>query len=215
MKYALVVFDMDGTILNTLDDLTTSLNHALETCGFAPRTLGEVRLFAGNGVRKLVERGMPQGASAGQTDEVFETFLVHYEAHCADKTRPYDGVAELIRRLREAGCRTAVVSNKVDGAVQELCNAHFAGLFDAAVGERPGMRKKPAPDSVDAVLSQLGVERADAVYVGDSEVDIETAANAGLASVIVDWGFRDRAFLIANGAKNIVSTAQEALSELL
>ena len=215
MKYALIVFDMDGTILNTLDDLTTSLNHALESCGFPLRTLAEVRLFAGNGVRKLVERGVPQGTGQQATDRALEVFLAHYQLHCADQTRPYEGVVELIRSLREAGCQTAVVSNKVDAAVQELCKTHFDGLFDAAVGERPGMRQKPASDSVDAVLRELGVERAQAAYVGDSEVDIETAINAGLASVIVDWGYRDRDFLIARGAKTIVFTPQEALRALL
>ncbi len=215
MKYKLAVFDMDGTILNTLDDLMDSLNFALRRAGYPERTLAEVRSFVGNGIRKLVERGVPKDAGAAATDAVFADFSAYYAAHCADKTRPYEGVAELIGALRRAGCKTAVVSNKTDEAVRELCAEYFPGLFDASIGERPGIRKKPAPDSVLEVLSLLGFNAQDAVYIGDSEVDIATAQNAGLNSIIVEWGFRDRDFLIDNGAKVLVSSPREVAPIIL
>ncbi len=209
MNYTLAVFDMDGTILDTLEDLAASLNFALKGEGFPTRTLDEVRNFVGNGVRKLVERGVPGTASAAEIDEVYAAFIVHYKEHCADSTRPYDGILSLLKQLKKAGCKTAVVSNKADFAVKELCVRYFDGLFDAAVGERPGVKKKPAPDSVNEVLRLLSKDKADTVYIGDSEVDIETADNAGLSCISIDWGFRDRGFLIAHGAKFIVSAPEE------
>ncbi len=214
MRYKLVIFDMDGTILNTLEDLTDSLNFTLETAGFPTRRIEEVRQFVGNGIQKLVERGVPQGADSDSVKRVYETFKAYYKLHCADKTRPYSGILELLCQLRNAGCKTAVVSNKADFAVQSLCTRYFDGLFDAAVGDRDGIRKKPAPDSVNEVLRQLGVARDDAVYIGDSDVDIETAQNACIDEIAVDWGFRDRTFLQSRGAKHIVS-APKALEALL
>lgn len=209
MRYKLAIFDLDGTILNTLEDLADSLNYALEESGYPKRTIDEVRQFVGNGIRKLMERGVPKGTSKEAVDQVHERFTGHYKVHCADKTRPYDGIMEMLQDLRRAGCQTAVVSNKADYGVQELCGQYFKGMFDVAVGERPGILKKPAPDSVNEVLRLLDTDRQDAVYIGDSEVDIETAANAGMDHIIVDWGFRDEEFLKARGAKRMVSNPGE------
>lgn len=205
MKYKLAIFDLDGTILDTLDDLADSLNYALEKSGYPVRDLEEVRRFVGNGIRKLVERGVPSGTSAEAADKVYESFTEHYKVHCADKTKPYENIPELLKKLRENGVKTAVVSNKADYAVQDLCVQYFDGLFDAAAGEREGVRRKPAPDSVNIVLEKLGVNRENAVYIGDSDVDVETARNSGMDCIAADWGFRDRDILVQCGAEIIVS----------
>ncbi|MDD6312199.1 MAG: HAD family hydrolase [Firmicutes bacterium] len=205
MKYSLAVFDLDGTILDTLSDLTGSLNYALSNNGMPERSLEEVRRFVGNGIRKLIERGVPAGTPADITDLVHADFTKHYKLHCADNTKPYDGITEVLREIKSRGIKIAVVSNKADYAVKELCLRYFPGIFYIAVGEREGIRRKPAPDSVNAVLSELKTDRSEAVYIGDSDVDIQTAANAGIDCISVEWGFRDRQFLIQNGAKIILS----------
>ncbi|MCI7803595.1 MAG: HAD-IIIA family hydrolase [Oscillospiraceae bacterium] len=209
MKYKLAIFDMDGTILNTIDDLAASLNAVLEKSGFPTRTMDEVISFVGNGLRKLIERGVPEGSDSETVERVLADFKAYYAVHCADRTAPYDGIIELLKNLRTNGCLTAVVSNKADDAVQELCKKYFDGLFDYAVGERSGILRKPAPDSVNEVLEKLNVSRENAVYIGDSDVDIMTARNAGMDSIIVEWGFRERDFLLKKGAKTIVSAAKE------
>lgn len=211
MKYMIAIFDLDGTILNTLEDLADSTNYALKTCGYPERTMDEVRQFVGNGIRKLMERAVPEGTPVEEIDRVHETFTTHYKVHCADKTRPYDGIMELLQNLKKDGCKLAVVSNKADYGVQELCKQYFDGVFDFAVGEREGIRKKPAPDSVNEVLKTLGCSRDRAVYIGDSDVDIQTAANAQMDHIIVEWGFRDVPFLIAKGAKVLVEKPEEIL----
>ena len=211
MKYMIAIFDLDGTILNTLEDLADSTNYALKTCGYPERTMNEVRQFVGNGIRKLMERAVPEGTPVEEIDRVHETFTAHYKVHCADKTRPYDGIMELLQNLKKDGCKLAVVSNKADYGVQELCKQYFDGIFDFAVGEREGIRKKPAPDSVNEVLKTLGCSRDRAVYIGDSDVDIQTAANAQMDHIIVEWGFRDVPFLIAKGAKVLVEKPEEIL----
>ncbi len=211
MKYMIAIFDLDGTILNTLEDLADSTNYALKTCGYPERTMDEVRQFVGNGIRKLMERAVPEGTPVEEIDRVHETFTAHYKVHCADKTRPYDGIMELLQNLKKDGCKLAVVSNKADYGVQELCKQYFDGVFDFAVGEREGIRKKPAPDSVNEVLKTLGCSRDRAVYIGDSDVDIQTAANAQMDHIIVEWGFRDVPFLIAKGAKVLVEKPEEIL----
>ena len=211
MKYTIAIFDLDGTILNTLEDLADSTNYALKTCGYPERTMDEVRQFVGNGIRKLMERAVPEGTPVEEIDRVHETFTAHYKVHCADKTRPYDGIMELLQNLKKDGCKLAVVSNKADYGVQELCKQYFDGVFDFAVGEREGIRKKPAPDSVNEVLKTLGCSRDRAVYIGDSDVDIQTAANAQMDHIIVEWGFRDVPFLIAKGAKVLEEKPEEIL----
>ena len=212
MQYQLVIFDLDGTILNTLEDLYFSVNHALQKSGFALRTLEEVRQFVGNGIRKLIERAVPSGCSENQINQVHADFTAYYAVHCADHTRPYEGISELLSTLRKTGIKTAVVSNKADYAVQILCQDYFPGLFDAITGEREGIRRKPAPDSVLSILNALQISPQQAIYVGDSDVDIQTAKNAGLACISVCWGFRDKEFLIRNGAQHLILHPEELLS---
>lgn len=209
MKYELAIFDLDGTILNTLDDLSASLNFALKKSGYPMRTTEEVKSFVGNGIRKLIERGVPTGTDKISIDKVYSDFSEHYRIHCADMTKPYDGIPELLKKLKKNGIKTAVVSNKADYAVQNLCIQYFNGLFDAAVGEHDGVRRKPAPDLVFIILEKLEIKCQNAVYIGDSDVDIETAKNSGMDCIAVEWGFRDRSLLIKSGAENIVSNPME------
>lgn len=215
MKYELVIFDLDGTILDTLEDLADSMNYALAKYEYPTRTVDEIRSFVGNGLLMLTRR-----AIAPETDEtVIQTVLAeqkaYYKEHCADKTKPYDGVIELLEELKAAGYKLAVVSNKADYAVQILCEQYFPEIFHLTVGEKEGVRRKPAPDAVYAVLKELQVEKAKAVYVGDSEVDIQTAENAQMQVVLVDWGFRDMHFLKEKGAKILVHTVEELKSALI
>lgn len=170
-----------------------------------------MRAFVGNGIRLLIERAVPGGTGIGITDKVFADFKEHYAVHSCDNTRPYEGINELLTVLNEKGIKTAVVSNKADFAVQTLSERYFAGLFAVSVGERENIARKPAPDSVNAVIEMLGVDKKSSVYVGDSEVDIETALNAGIPCISVDWGFRSRALLQEKGAATIVSSADELL----
>jgi phosphoglycolate phosphatase len=214
MRYSLAVFDLDGTILDTLDDLHISLNFALEKHSLPGRTLDETRAFVGNGIRKLIERAVPVGTSKEMTDEVHKTFTEHYSVHCADHTHPYDGIHELVIYLKSIGMKTAVVSNKADYGVQSLCKKYFDGLFDYCVGEREGVRKKPCPDSVNNVIKTLAESKATTVYIGDSGVDIETAKNAEVPCISVSWGFRSTEDLIKNGAEKIVNTTEELRAEL-
>lgn len=207
--YKLAVFDMDGTILDTLEDLKDSTNFALEKCGYPTRTYDEVRRFVGNGIRKLIERAVPEGLTTEQIDRVHEVFTEHYKVHCADKTKAYDGIKPLLEKLRASGVKTAVVSNKADYGVQELCKEYFDGLFDYAVGEREGIRRKPAPDAVNEALRVLGIDKSEAVYIGDSDVDFETAKNAELPCISVLWGFRDEEFLREKGATLFVRDPAE------
>lgn len=207
--YKLAVFDMDGTILDTLEDLKDSTNFALEKCGYPTRTYDEVRRFVGNGIRKLIKRAVPEGLTVEQIDRVHEVFTEHYKVHCADKTKAYDGIKPLLEKLRANGVKTAVVSNKADYGVQELCKEYFDGLFDYAIGEREGIRRKPAPDSVNEALRVLGMSKSEAVYIGDSDVDFETAKNAELPCISVLWGFRDEEFLREKGATLFVHDPAE------
>ena len=212
--YSTYIFDLDGTLLDTLGDLAASVNYALRSCGMPEHSIEEVRGFVGNGVRLLMERAVPDGASNPRFDEAFSAFRQHYMAHSLDTTCPYDGIPEMLADLKAKGCHLAVVSNKFYAATQELCHHFFADTIDVAIGEHEaeGIRKKPAPDTVFEALRQLGVGKENAVYVGDSDVDIQTARNSGLPCVSVLWGFRDRDFLIKNGAEIFISAPLELLS---
>lgn len=207
MKYKLAIFDLDGTVLDTLDDLTASVCFALTECGYPARTKDEVRRFVGNGIRRLISLAVPEGTPEKDESRVYRCFTEHYSRHCADATKPYDGITEMLRTLKNEGCRLAVVSNKSDNAVKPLCEKYFGGIFDFAVGEREGIKRKPSPDAVYEVLHTLGFRREEAVYIGDSEVDIQTAENSGVDCISVDWGFRDRELLRRSGASVIVSDA--------
>ncbi|MBE5952381.1 MAG: HAD family hydrolase [Lachnospiraceae bacterium] len=209
MKYRLMIFDLDGTLLNTLEDLTDSVNYVLWKHGFKERTLEEVRGFIGNGIHKLIERSVPEGTAPFLTEECYKDFVPHYKVHCAEKTRPYDGIPELLQRLKEAGVKIAVVSNKADYAVKELCAKYFPGIFDEVVGERVGIHRKPSPDAVNEVIRLLGATKEETVYVGDSDVDVQTAENAGIDGIFVAWGFKGEAFLKEAGANVIVTRPEE------
>ena len=211
MKYKAVIFDMDGTILNTLEDLKNATNYSLRQFGMPERSLEEVRMFVGNGIRKLVERAVPAGASEEKIAQVFDVFLEYYEIHSADNTSPYPGILELVEKLKESGIKTAVSTNKADVPAQELGREYFNGIFDLIVGQQDGLKVKPAPDSVNKILSILDIQKKDAIYIGDSDVDVQTAKNSGLDFIGVSWGFRGREFLEKNGAKNIVDNANEIL----
>ena len=212
--YKTYIFDLDGTLLNTIDDLAESTNYALRQCGLPEHTVDAVRGFVGNGVRKLIERAVPGGEQHAQFEEVFRLFREHYTQHNLDHTRPYEGITEMLRRLKANGCRLAVVSNKFYTATQALCRHFFPDTIEVAIGEHEaeGIRKKPAPDTVIEALNQLGVAKDDAVYVGDSDVDIKTASNSGLPCVSVLWGFRDKAFLVAHGATTFIEKPEELLT---
>ncbi len=210
-----VIFDLDGTILDTLTDLTDSVNYALSLEGFPPRTASEVRSFLGNGMKRLLTLSVPEGTDEETFGRIFSAFAAHYKVHCLDNTFPYEGIPELLRQLRESGLKTAVVSNKGDFAVQEIIDARFPGLFDYVVGERPGISRKPAPDTVFACLKAFGLSPAEAVYIGDSEVDAETGRNAGMPVILVDWGFRDRADLEKTGVSRIASSPDDVPALIL
>lgn len=214
MKHSLAIFDLDGTILYTLVDLKNSMNFTLKKFGFPERTLDEVRRFVGNGIRNLIIRAAPKGTDEKTIDEMFEVFNEHYAVYCNDNTKSYDGIDELLKKLKEQKVKTAVVSNKADYAVQTLVKKYFDGLFDYAVGEKQGVRKKPCPDSVNEVLRVLDTPKEAAVYIGDSEVDVATAKNAQMDCIAVDWGFRDREVLINSGATLIVSDAAALYNEI-
>lgn len=212
--YTTVIFDMDGTILDTLEDMKESINAALTAEGFPPRTLDEVRWFVGNGNHRLAERAVPEGTPADKVEAVFRGFHRHYKAHSRDHTRPYEGILSLLTHLAAAGIRIAVVSNKADYAVQDLCQVYFPHIFEAQAGEKEGIRRKPYPDGVLAVMKEVGADPAHTVYVGDSEVDIETARNAYLPCISVTWGFRSKEFLLAHGAVNMAETVEELGKQL-
>lgn len=209
-----IIFDLDGTLLNTLDDLAASVNHALHAHHMPGRTPTEVRRFLGNGIRRLIEQSVPQGTSSEATDSVLHTFHDYYIRHSLDQTRPYDGVVDMVNRCKQMGLKTAIVSNKVDDAVQDLYHRFFAQCIDVAIGEREGVRRKPAPDMVQMAMEYMGVKEEGCIYVGDSEVDIQTARNAGLPCISVAWGFRDRDHLIAYGANNIIDNPIELIKLL-
>ncbi len=213
ITYSAYIFDLDGTLLDTLGDLAASVNYALRTHAMPEHTIDDVRRFVGNGVRKLMERAIPDGGSNPDFEATFATFRQYYMAHSLDTTKPYDGIPETLEALKAKGCHLAVVSNKMMAATQELCRHFFPDTIEVAIGENEaeGIRKKPAPDTVIAALRQLGVGQEGAVYVGDSDVDIETARNSGLPCISVLWGFRDRDFLLQHGAKMFISNPSELL----
>lgn len=215
MKYELAIFDLDGTILNTLDDLADSMNYVLKMHGFPLHTVDEVRMMVGNGIINLVKRALPSGTEQEKIQAVFDDFNAYYKLHSSDKTKSYDGIIEMLDQLKKSGIKLAVVSNKADYAVQDLCKKHFSGLFDAVVGEKQNVPKKPAPDSVNNILQELGIERNKSVYIGDSDVDVQTAKNAEMSCISVDWGFRGRSFLEQCGAKIIVSSPEDVVKIIL
>ena len=220
--YKTFVFDLDGTLLDTLGDLAAAVNFSLQRHGMPEHSVDDVRRFVGNGVRRLMERAVPQGAENPQFDDALQTFRTYYLEHSLDTTRPYDGIPEMLQELKRRGKRLAVVSNKFQAATEELCRHFFPDTIEVAIGEneKAGIRKKPAPDTVYEALRRLGYPPSalhpspspSAVYVGDSDVDIATARNSHLPCISVLWGFRDREFLLAHGAATLVSQPSAILA---
>lgn len=205
MKYKLIIFDMDGTILDTLTDLADGVNYALARTGHELKSYEQVRGYLGNGIQKTIERSLPPGTDEHEQAKVLGFFREYYSIHCSDHTRAYKGINEELRLLKNLGYKLAVVSNKSDEAVKVLCKQYFDGIFDMSAGSRAGICKKPCPDSVIMVMQKLKGNCDAAIYVGDSEVDIQTAANAKIRCISVDWGFRDRSQLVEAGATVIIS----------
>lgn len=215
MKKA-VIFDLDGTLLNTLDDLADSTNYALSRFGYPTRTIEEVRQFVGNGVAKLIERAIPEGKNNPNFEKCLAIFKENYAQNMYNKTAPYNGIIEMLSNLKSKGIEIAVVSNKFDLAVKELCKKYFEGFIDFAAGENEaqGIKKKPAPDTVISVLNEFNFASEDAVYVGDSDVDIMTAKNSKMPCISVTWGFRDEKFLLENGATILINAPSEIYNHL-
>ena len=214
MKYKAIIFDLDGTLLDTLTDLAEGTNYALRVNGFPERTLDEIRRFVGNGARKLIERAVPEGQEEAALEKVRQSFDMYYKAHCKDHTGPYPGIMEMLKELAQKGYALGVVSNKPDFAVQELIPGYFPGIFNSVSGEREGVSKKPAPDLIWEAVKNLQADKAEAIYVGDSEVDLEAAANAGIPCISVAWGFKGRKFLAEHQAEMIIEEPSEILKFL-
>lgn len=208
-EYSTYVFDLDGTLLFTLKDLTASTNYAMKEFGLPEHTMDEVRRMVGNGIKKLIERAIPGGLDNPKFEDIYTCFINHYLKHSLDTTKPYDGIPELLATLKAKGKKLAVVSNKYCAATEELCHHFFKNYISVAIGESERIRKKPAPDTVIEALARLGVDKEGAVYVGDSDVDIATARNSGLPCISVLWGFRDKDFLIEHGGTTFVEKPAE------
>lgn len=216
MDIKVIIFDLDGTLLNTLDDLADSTNFALSEFNYPTRTIDEIRTFVGNGVAKLIERAIPDGKNNPNFDKCLEIFKQHYSINKYNKTAPYNDIINLLIELKEKNYKIAVVSNKFDLAVKDLCQKYFPNLIDIAIGENEaaGIKKKPAPDTVKLALNQLELTPNQAIYVGDSDVDILTAKNSNMPCISVAWGFRDKEFLIKNNAQIIINTPKEIIDYL-
>lgn len=209
-----IIFDMDGTILDTIVDITNAVNYILEKNGMLKRTVDEVKFFVGNGLYKTLERSVPEGTNEEVVKGIYEEMVAYYKAHSDINTKPYDGIIDVIKEIKKKGYKTAVVSNKRHEAVVELCHVFYEGLFDEILGDSEGIAKKPEPDMVNIVLDRLGISSNEAIYIGDSDVDILTAKNSKLKGIFVSWGFRTKEFLIEHGATCIVDAPDELLGLL-
>lgn len=212
-EFETYVFDLDGTLLETLKDLAASTNYALRTHNMPEHSIEDVRMFVGNGVKKLMERAIPNGIENPQFEDVYATFRQHYLEHNLDTTKPYEGIPELLAELKARGKKLAIVSNKFYAATQELARHFFPETIEVAIGERENIKKKPAPDTVIEALRQLGASKETAVYIGDSDVDIMTAKNCNMPCVSVLWGFRDKEFLMEHGATFFVKKPCQLLPD--
>ncbi len=210
-KYEAVIFDLDGTLLNTLEDLRDSVNYGLNQYGMPERSLEEIRHFVGNGVQRLIELAVPEGITQELQGKIFEAFKEHYKIHCNDKTRLYEGIPELLTELKRQEFPMAIVSNKLQEGVDSLWELYFKEYLHTAIGARDGIRKKPAPDTVIEALKILGVSRERAVYIGDSEVDIATARNSEMDCITVTWGFRTREEQKKAGAVKFVDKPEDII----
>lgn len=220
MSYSLAIFDMDGTILNTLDDMTDSLNHILTLHKLQNHSLEDVKYMVGNGIPRLIERAIPSGKKDPEYDDILSQFIEYYEGHSAIKTAPYEGIVECIKKIHQKGITVAVNTNKVEPAAIVLCNDYFPNLFDIISGSKKGMPPKPAPNGIYEILKRAKMNLCDvqknhaAVFIGDSDVDLQTGMNAGLDVIGVDWGFRGKKFLEEHGASIIVNNANELFERI-
>ena len=215
MKYDVILYDMDGTVLDTLGDLCDSMNHALELFSFPPVSVQQTARYLGNGAKRYTVLSCPEGTDEETIEKVLAVYRPWYGEHCRIKTAPYEGIVELMKKLRAMGIKQAVVSNKPDSAVKSLADEFFPGLLELAIGESSEVRRKPAPDSVLAAAKKMNIPLEKCVYIGDSEVDIATAKNAGMDCIAVTWGFRSREQLIAAGAEVMVNSADELFEVLM
>jgi phosphoglycolate phosphatase len=215
MRYKNIIFDLDGTLLNTIEDLTDSVNFVCEAFGYSAYDVDTIKGFVGNGIRKLLERALPNGADNPDYERAYSLFCSHYEKNCRNKTRPYEGIPGLLSDLKELGCKMAIVSNKNHDAVCALNEEFFGSFINVSVGQSDATRKKPAPDTVYFAMERLHAEKDDTLYVGDSEVDSATAENAGIDCVLVSWGFREKNILEKQKAVMIAETPQEILDFIL
>lgn len=211
----IIIFDLDGTLLSTLEDLRDSVNFALKKYNYEPISLDQTRNFVGNGVRKLVERAIPDGTKNGNFEECLKTFKTHYSENMYNKTKPYDGILKVLEKIKNMEIKTAVVSNKFDAAAKELCKKYFGNLIDIVVGQSDSIPQKPSPESIFEVVKYFGRNIEDCIYVGDSEVDIQTAKNAGIPCISALWGYRSKEILEKAGAKIIIKNPEEILELLV
>lgn len=207
----LYIFDMDGTILNTIDDIAGAINYVLDIHGYPRRTVDEVKSFVGNGLKRALELSLPDGVAGDVLNQLFTELVAYYNEHSNITTRPYEGIVEVIHKLREQGKIVAVVSNKRVEAVRDLCDIYFAGCFDMALGDQDGIARKPAPDMTNMVIEHYGIHKDKCVYIGDSDVDLMTARNTEIDCIAVTWGFRTREFLVEHGATMIIDRPEELL----
>ena len=214
MRFTTVIWDLDGTLLNTIDDLRDAVNYVLDRYGYPLRTLQEMKMFVGSGIRVMLARAVPGGEENPQFEEMFATFTAYYGAHCQDKTAPYEGVNEVLATLRRKGCKMAIVTNKIQSAAEELCHSLFPDV-EIVIGDSPDVAKKPAPDGVYKAMRLLGADPAATAYVGDSNIDVATAENACLPCLAVLWGFRTEEQLLSYGAKHLFADAESLLAYIL
>ena len=207
----LYIFDMDGTILNTIDDIAGAINYVLDMHGYPRHTVDEVKSFVGNGLKRALELSLPDGVAGDVLNQLFTELVAYYNEHSNIMTRPYEGIVEVIHKLREQGKIVAVVSNKRVEAVRDLCDIYFAGCFDMALGDQDGIARKPAPDMTNMVIEHYGILKDKCVYIGDSDVDLMTARNTEIDCIAVTWGFRTREFLVEHGAEIIIDSPWELL----
>ena len=211
-KYDVILFDLDGTLLDSLEDMKDSVNYVMRRFGYPEHTLDEVRSYVGNGIRKLIERSLPGNAGSETVEKALEEYRRYYDTHCMVKTRPYPGILQLLGNLKDRGFLLAVVTNKNHEAADEMCSHYFPGIFSVVLGQRDSIPKKPDPAMISVAMKKLNAEGKNAVYIGDSEVDIMTAKNAGMDGIICLWGFREESFLRANGADVTVHSADQIAS---
>lgn len=215
MKYKLVIFDLDGTVLDTLGDLANAVNAALEMHAFPTHSFEQVRVMVGNGVANLIRRATPEGTTDEKCAEVLADFKAYYREHVNDITKPYDGILPLLNALKAAGVKVGINSNKYDAALQNLCHIHFEGLYDYAVGESEVTPRKPDPTAAKRIMEAMGAKPEETIYIGDSNVDLNTAANAGVDNAWVSWGFRRRNEMDGCEITNAFDTAEELQAFLL